>query len=217
VIPTADQIAIAIVAAARETAEPGHLLEIAEACVRGTKGLRARFYAFGALRHVFPEVARTTLAKLVGCPGMPLTFVANFQHSVIKPVMSAKGQLRPHVAKWWDEAAYGRVIAALEATLDAGPKPADVDLSDLSTGVQQRPTAPARLTRAPAPSLRPVSPSAALLDSGAGRQRIAPFYEPEDQPRLVNPNRGRARSMLEDAMAETAKQQARLEREGKLK
>lgn len=111
--PTADDVARAIVAACRETGDDP--IRAASGLVGGAHGttIRARHYALHALLHTFPKLPRGIAAKLVGAPGNPVTFYHNSWHQVVRPRASASG----HMALWWNDAAYARVIDAI-----CGPK-----------------------------------------------------------------------------------------------
>lgn len=109
--PSADDVAIAIVAACRETGDnPVETLE-GRGAMRGDTN-RARHYALHALCHVFPKVNRFSLCKLVGCPGKPGAFWNASWNQIVKPRYAGSPE---RMAKWWDEALYDRVIRALEA------------------------------------------------------------------------------------------------------
>lgn len=103
-LPNADDVARAIVAACRETGEDPIK------CATEEWHIRARHYAMHALLHTFPDLQRFAAARLVGCPGSAPGFWNKSWHQVAKPHHSG----RSHSAKWWDEDAYGRVIAAIE-------------------------------------------------------------------------------------------------------
>lgn len=67
--PTADDVAVAIVAACRQTGEDP------VSCAEGIYTVRrARHYAMHALARVFPEAMRRSLARCVGVPGNPSKF-----------------------------------------------------------------------------------------------------------------------------------------------
>jgi len=102
--PTADDVAIAIVAACRETG--GDPIAVATAGLGvGDAGTRmARHYALHALVHIFPNAAPMRLCKLVGCPGSVKSFWSNSYYQVVK----GKG------SGWWKTAIYDRVIRAIE-------------------------------------------------------------------------------------------------------
>jgi hypothetical protein len=103
--PTADDVAWAIVAGCRETGEDPI------ACDGRKMSIRGRHYALHALLHVFPELPRYRAAELVGCPGKPAAFWNNSWYQVIRPC-GAGGAL--HMANWFDDEAYARVIAIVE-------------------------------------------------------------------------------------------------------
>ncbi len=136
-MPTADQVARAIVAAARETGEDP------EACIIGAPGLRCRHYAMHALSRAFPAVKHNKhiWAKLTGASSNPKYFWAN---SVSQKFNMAAGGPRAgkRAAKWWDEAAFERVIDAIGVEQPPAPRRAPVKLSaDFGSIVE--PTRPA--------------------------------------------------------------------------
>lgn len=102
VMPTADQVGRAIVAACRETgAAP---LEI-----NGGMGMaivHARYYAMHAIEHCFPGLSSRVYARVVGAGK---NFYSASKQSVIRMVSPNRRQ-----AAWWNEAAYARVIKAIE-------------------------------------------------------------------------------------------------------
>lgn len=100
-MPTADQIAMAIVAACKETTDDP--IATASRYWRGATGgaNRARHYALHALIAVFPEANQESLCRAVGCCGKAKMFLN-----------SSFGQVLDK-AKWWDNAALDRVTAAI--------------------------------------------------------------------------------------------------------
>ncbi len=112
-IPTADDIAIAIVAACRETGEDP------VACVSKSYNIRARHYALWALVSFFhPETQdeKDQLARLVGAPGKPHQFWGN-SAQVYRPGCRLRGRA------WWDAAQFSRVVNTLRDALDARDAP----------------------------------------------------------------------------------------------
>ena len=110
-LPSINQISIAIVAACRETGENPPAID-------GADPMRARHYAMHAMHRVFPDAPRTYLAKCVGCKGDPKKFFFNSVNQKFKvrdPVTGAR------MAAWWDDAAFERVIQRLRATVTPGP------------------------------------------------------------------------------------------------
>jgi hypothetical protein len=114
---SADDVAIAIIAACRETGgDPVACASGAGINVGGAKyanqisTCRARHYALHALLHVFPGAEREKVCALVGAMGSPKSFWNNSLNQVIKPAGN-----RRHVALWWNDKAYDRVIRAVEA------------------------------------------------------------------------------------------------------
>lgn len=106
--PTADQVAAAIVAACRETgADPiavasGHRDEVRSAPDRKFAISRARAYAALAIREIFKENGPVAIARWVGSLS-PACYVTNVDRD------RKDGRYR-----WWDEAAFQRVVAATE-------------------------------------------------------------------------------------------------------
>lgn len=107
--PTADQVAVAIVAAARELgADP-------EKIVRGIAGSggryvnhsipRARAYAACAIQQVFPNNGATSISRWVGAPN-PNSYISLLRH-----------QRKNGIIRWWDEGIYQRVVVKLRGTI----------------------------------------------------------------------------------------------------
>jgi hypothetical protein len=110
-IPTADDIAIAIVAACRETDDdPISTVQGGLGIGRATN--RARHYALHALIHVFPKASRLRLCEWVGCMGKPAAFWNSSWHQIVKPRFAGS---TGHVANWFDDEVFDRVIRAIEA------------------------------------------------------------------------------------------------------
>lgn len=101
--PSADDVAIAIVAACRETGDD-------PVCVAEGiwSHMKARHYAMHALIHVFPKASREKIAGYVG-GHRPKQFLANSYTAILGT--SGKRQR----ARWWNDEAYDRVIRAIEA------------------------------------------------------------------------------------------------------
>lgn len=119
-LPTADQVAVAIIAAAREVdpAQWGALaLQVAggEQCLAGRHGYtalpRARAYAAKALRSEF-DCGAVAIGTMLGF-GTPGACISGIEF-----------QLRNKSAKWWQPESLERVIAAVRATKES-IKPAD--------------------------------------------------------------------------------------------
>lgn len=105
-MPTAEDVARALVAAARETQEIGRLFVDLDSPDK----LRCRHYAMHALVHCFPGHPRAMYARLVGAPGkQPAKFYDNSKMWVI-------GSGNRRRTPWWSESAYDRVIRAIEET-----------------------------------------------------------------------------------------------------
>lgn len=109
--PTADQVAAAIVAACRETgADPiavasGEKDDTRAAPERKYAVSRARAYAALAIREIFKENGPVAIARWVGA-GTPSCYMTNVDRDV-----------REARLKWWDAAAYQRVVAATEESV----------------------------------------------------------------------------------------------------
>lgn len=89
--PTADQVATAIVAAARLTGEDP------VGCIAGAPAMRCRAIAFEALRLVFPEARVPGLGRCVGWrPTSTTTCIANAK-----------------IRSWWSDDAVDEVVGAL--------------------------------------------------------------------------------------------------------
>jgi hypothetical protein len=137
--PTADDVAVAIIAACRETKEDP--IEVATRA----PARRARHYAAHALANQFPDVLRERIADMVGCPGKGIYFWRNSCGQVANP-----NGLGRYTVKWWDAAVYRRVIEAIKAAAmrvepDRRPRPrADVyAVTKLAPGFVTRDLPPA--------------------------------------------------------------------------
>lgn len=106
-LPTADDVARAIIAAARETQESPI------DCVGGGRyrAMHCRHYAMHALVQCFPGHPRALYARIVGCPGKPEKF---FDNSKVLVLGKVKGTSNRRLAVWWSEQAFDRVIEAIE-------------------------------------------------------------------------------------------------------
>lgn len=113
---TADHVARAIVAACRETGDDPIRTAIGELGTQRPTN-RARHYAMHALLHVFPDLLRFTAARLVGCPGSEKQFWNSSWHQIVKPRASGLG----HVANWFDDEAFGRIIDAIGLKPESDP------------------------------------------------------------------------------------------------
>jgi hypothetical protein len=222
--PTADDVARAIVAAAHETGEDP--IE----CAERKMGMRCRHYAMHALAHVFPDMKRQSLGSVVGCPGKGARFWSNSMMHVVAPAPGLRpGQgYRPHVAKWWDDEAFGRVIAAIErslATVHTVPiepsKPWEPLREDELAGLpeelraelieREERAAPAIVSAPSKPPnsidrrvdrLRAKLPSVSALTTSFGP---LPKAQINDSPPLVNPRRSELNAMLAEAVRNTAR------------
>lgn len=99
-IPTADEIAVAVVEACRETAEDPI------ACAQGEMMIRGRHYALHALARVYPEAHALKLVRLVGVKGDAMEFWRNS-----KRVAGRNGNQK--AARWWSPAVLTRVVDAV--------------------------------------------------------------------------------------------------------
>lgn len=111
--PTADTIAVAIIAAAKETgADP---IDVAVG-VLATAGIhsgkiavsRARAYAALALRAVLDNVPSKSIATWVAS-GSPAVYIGSIDF-----------QIRNKQLKWWDNNAFMRVVEAVESAVPEG-------------------------------------------------------------------------------------------------
>ncbi len=106
--PSANHIAVAIVAACAETGE-GPLV-VAEERVQKS---RARHYAFQALRAAFPEAAHESLAYRCGCSGIAKYYATNSNDRMRRFVGGPHKGKRRH--GFWDEDRFQRIIHAVRA------------------------------------------------------------------------------------------------------
>lgn len=111
-MPTADHVALAVIAACRETGEDP--LSIAT-----EPTLRARHYAMHALLSSFDDLTRSAAARMVGAPGNPAVFWTASWNQVVKTRASGDG----HMARWFDDDAFGRVIDAIPVPPKKKPEP----------------------------------------------------------------------------------------------
>lgn len=104
-MPTADEVARAIVAAARETgADPVAVAEGERGNRYHPEVLRCRAYAAIALRSQFEDARPTSIARMVGI----WTPATAYSYLKILDEQRARGFLN-----WWDDAAFIRVVAAI--------------------------------------------------------------------------------------------------------
>lgn len=104
--PSSDDVAVAIVAACRETGEDPIIC-----ASRETGNIRARHYAMHALCHVFAGLTPAEAARAVGCVGNPGTV---FAVSKVKCFRAAG---------WWNERAYCRIVFAIQEGKVPPPEP----------------------------------------------------------------------------------------------
>lgn len=185
---TADDIAIAIVAACRQTGEDPIL------AVQGhTLHKKARHYAFHALIHVFPRYNQEVVARCLGSGKTAKQFIA----ASFVSVLGRGGRTK---AGWWDDEAFDRVIRAIEAgktkraIAPASPAVPAPRSAARSAPCDPPPGMPPRAVPKPAPADR--APRFARLGS---REEVPASTE----------NKSKLNQMLADALAETARQQAR--------
>lgn len=113
-LPSADHIAAAIVAACRETGDSP--FDVVNGVMRrgpGEKSVRGRHYAMHALREVFPDLGKSKAAWFVGAPRQNLSGFYNNSFNCIAKVVDRRTGRR--VANWWKEEGYQRVILAIRA------------------------------------------------------------------------------------------------------
>lgn len=170
--PTADDVARAIVAACRETGDDP--IKTADgtaltAMRNKQKTNQARHYALHALVYVFPDLDRADAARMVGAPGHPKLYWNASWHQVAKPRASGIG----HMAGWFDDGIFGRVIQAI------GKEPPAVRERPIATGPAQaaaRPPAPIK-----APTITHAPGKRALYDMlAAAAQNTAKIKPPTD-------------------------------------
>jgi hypothetical protein len=137
-MPTANHVAWAIVAACRETGE-NPLVVAGDREPRS----RARHYAFQALKVVFPDVKKERLAFMVGCSGKPEYYAVNSTNGMGRFVGGPHVGERIH--RFWDEGVFERVIAAIKLPPEEEESPPTRQPVKLSaaTGSIVEPTRPA--------------------------------------------------------------------------
>lgn len=103
-MPTADQIAAAMVAACKETGENP------ESFINRDPDMKARHYAFHALLHHFNDLTlRSKIAELVGCYGKS----TYFHRASMRYIVGLGPYSDRQRAPWWDDEAFDRVINAI--------------------------------------------------------------------------------------------------------
>jgi hypothetical protein len=105
--PSADDVAVAVIAACGATGESP--LGIAT-----EKTMRTRHYAMHALAYLYPKYPKRKLAKLLGCQGHPDRFWNNSRANVANPL-----DPRARTVSWWSSETYWRVIRAVQAASTA--------------------------------------------------------------------------------------------------
>lgn len=149
--PTADDVARAILAACRETGEDP--LAVAS----GKIDQRARHYALNALKAIFPDARSRSISRM--CGGPAYAFYSYSRYKVFR------------VAKWWDESAFERVLAATSTPILQGDEPLPLKIGPLP------PVDVARQEREAAfAALRPPCKQSAPVE------RPPPPVEPEPAP-----------------------------------
>ena len=151
---TADEIAVAIVAAARLEGENPE--EIAQ----GSFGSRARWFAFAALVDSFPDNDYRALALGVG--------IFNI-NSMVSARATLASYWRGKAPKWWDEAKVERVRATLAKILG---RPVDQSATPVDVGPGSIAAAPPAVDK---------SPDKSVSVAGAAAQSATQCL-PEDAP-----------------------------------
>jgi hypothetical protein len=205
--PTADQVATAIVAACRETGEDP--IEVMD----GVHGLRARHYAAHALAKFWPPIvgekeSRALLGRLVGVKApesRQWTWFTTSLNQVFKPYENTyRGIKFAHWARWFDDDAFARIVAALEAAM----RPS----APIRPPMPKRPQAVAATPARPVLTRQIAEPSVAARARQAERAIEAPDRFAGLGPQDYVPGSSGKRAlqeMLANAAAETARQQAR--------
>lgn len=126
-MPTADDVARAIVAAARETGENpiDCAMKVRSSRVSGRKGMYCRHYAMHALAELFPSIDKGVLASFVGPPIQAKAFWYSSLEYIYRPMVLNRSRRR---ARWWDESAFERIIAVVRAGMDLPRAPAPTPL-----------------------------------------------------------------------------------------
>jgi hypothetical protein len=109
-LPTADHIAVAIVAACQQTDE-----DPVKCAQRGSK-IRARHYAMHALVRVFPAAPKRKIANWCGAYYEASKFYENSCTNTANPNAS---RLAKRKTDWWNDEIFYRVVRALEAAKTA--------------------------------------------------------------------------------------------------
>lgn len=206
---TADQVAAVIVAACRETGEDP------VACATGKNGglpgmtaktCRARHYALQAIRDVMTDLDPNIAARLVGAPCDPGTFVRVSTFQVAKPIVGTSRRK----ALWWREEQFARVVAACRAAAMPAQGSTQADSRKLpprSSAVQKLPAAP--------PKGGAHGPPRTALDRFVDHTGPASYHAGGDDQLAGREREKRAcRDLLAEAVANTAKLQAKLPKEG---
>lgn len=191
--PSAEDVAVAIVAACRETGED----PIATAEGIYTQK-RARHYALHALVRVFPKASRERLCVYVGCPGNPRQFWASSWNQIVKPQAHGHG----HMAKWWDDTVYDRVIRAIEAdrTRRAVAPLREEELAGLPAELiaELSPEAQKVQVVAPPPYRPPPGTVEAVLNGGKSPTREFRQAPGRLEPSGYRPPKGTVEAILDD-------------------
>lgn len=168
-MPTADQVARAIVTACRATGEN----PIAVVGDREPQS-RARHYAFQSLKVVFPDVKKERLAFMCGCSGKPEYYAVNSTNGMQRFVGGPYRGERKH--RFWNEEVFARVLAALRAAVEDEQPP-------------EQPKSPVKLSAFPGSIVEPTRPAAMpgkrkledmMRQAVMNTQRMTP--PPEEQP-----------------------------------
>lgn len=122
-MPTADEVATALITACRLTGEDPENIIVAR-----PSHSYARHYAFQALRVAFPEVLGAALARMLRCSGNEQYWSVNSNNGM------ARFQGGPHKGKrrhrFWDEQIFQRVIAAVRELAQVEDVPAFLSSDD---------------------------------------------------------------------------------------
>lgn len=204
IAPTADDVAAAIVAACRETGDDP--VRTAERGL-GAAGPanRARHYALHALLHVFPKADRINLCLCVGCPGKPKQFWNASWNQIVR--LRFPGST-VHMAGWWSDEVYDRVIRAVEAARTARAVGASVTIPTTKPSADRSDDEVASLRQIKGIEPRVASGVVPPASPFPARPRFAGLGGQERVPPGPIEDKSKLRRMLEEAAANTARQQA---------
>lgn len=182
-MPTADEVAVAIVTACRETGDDPI------AICGGEMMLRGRHYALHALVRVYPDAHVLKLVRVIGISGDAMEFWRNS-----KRVAGKTGTKKP--ARWWSQPALNRVIEAVfvEAGLKSLAEAPAVQIPvkpKVDAGVTRIARAVAKIESRPSVPARP-------------EPKIA-FQATKPKPGGISSGKRSLYEMLGDAVRNTAK------------